>query len=575
MIIRLTDEQIELLADKYIIGLFQELEQDVIADIARRVKKTERYTETAELMAKSMYELGYAPAAIRSAVMKHLQADKDYIHAVAENTNAYKADVLKLIQETVEEAALTGDKLVAEAGAMSYNGDMRYWNQAGQELSEPNTLTQIMDAARRQTDGALRNLTRTTGFRNTPFAFTPIENMYQKEMDLAMLKVATGTFSYDQAVNDCIKRLAQSGLRSIDYASGRSYQLDTAARMIVRTSVSQMAGKITEANCESTGVDHVITSQHIGARPDHAVWQNKVFTYKGKASSEYPDFRTSTGYGTAGGLKGANCGHDFYPFWVGISIHPADLEEPEPVTVNGKEYTYYQATQKQRAMERNIRATKREIEAQKALGVETPEQKENMQRLRAKLRQQTAEYNQFSHDVNIRPKQNRLSVVSGSSNLNNTGVAQNHRNAIIRSGQLNSINDPMAEVFGSAEISHPKEVAEFRETLRQLNVELIEREREALGYAPGLMPGNPGVAYVSKGASYGAWCHEMQHVMDDKEAGWSGMRILEDQDACYEREKRAYNIEIEMAREAGREDIAKRLEDNLETERKRIYGQLS
>lgn len=421
--------------DKYIIGLFQELEQEVIADIARRVKKTERYTETAELMAKSMYELGYAPAAIRSAVMRHLQADKDYIHAVAENTNAYKADVLKLIQEMVEEAALMGDKLVAEAGAMSYNGDMRYWNQAGQELSEPNTLTQIMDAARRQTNGELRNLTRTTGFRNTPFAFTPIENMYQKEMDLAMLKVATGTFSYDQAVNDCIKRLAQSGLRSIDYASGRSYQLDTAARMVVRTSVSQMAGKITEANCESTEVDHVITSQHIGARPDHAVWQNKVFTYIGKASSEYPDFRASTGYGTAGGLKGVNCRHDFYPFWVGISIHPADLEEPEPVNVNGKEYNYYQATQKQRAMERNIRATKREIEAQKALGVETPEQKENMQQLRAKLRQQTAEYNQFSRDVNIRPKQNRLSVVSGSSNLNGYHS--------ISSGALSHKNDPL------------------------------------------------------------------------------------------------------------------------------------
>jgi hypothetical protein len=53
----LSEEQIEILADKYIIGLYQQMEDEVIADIARRVKATGRYTETAEIMAKDMIEI--------------------------------------------------------------------------------------------------------------------------------------------------------------------------------------------------------------------------------------------------------------------------------------------------------------------------------------------------------------------------------------------------------------------------------------------------------------------------------------------------------------------------------------
>ena len=191
-------------------------------------------------------------------------------------------------------------------------------------------------------------------------------------MNLALFKVASGTFSYDQAVNDCVHRLAQSGLRSIDYASGRSYQLDTAARMFVRTGLSQLSGKITEENLKLTGQDLVITSQHMGSRPEHVPWQNKVFSYSGK-NKEYPDFFQETGYGTATGLKGVNCTHDFYPYWEGASIIPEDIKEPAPVKINGKEYDYYQVSQQQRKMERNIRATKREIEAQKAIGGDTTE----------------------------------------------------------------------------------------------------------------------------------------------------------------------------------------------------------
>ena len=70
--------------------LYQKLEQEIIADIARRVKKTGRYTETAELMVKSLMNQGFSPQKIQSEVMKLIRADKDYQMFVAENTKEYK-----------------------------------------------------------------------------------------------------------------------------------------------------------------------------------------------------------------------------------------------------------------------------------------------------------------------------------------------------------------------------------------------------------------------------------------------------------------------------------------------------
>lgn len=398
------------------IGLFQELEQEVIGDIARRIKKTERYTETAEIMAKAMAEQGFSASKIRADVMRHMRADAEYQRLIAENTKEYKAYVKSAIKETVEKAKKNGSEMAAAAGTMSYNDDLSMWEQAGKDLSVPNSMSQIAEAAAKQTAARFQNLAKTAGFRNTAFASTGIMDLYQKEVDMALLKTAAGTFSYGQAVNDCIHRLARSGLRSIDYESGRSYQLDTAVRMSVRTGLSQMSGRITEENIKSTGVDLVITSQHAGSRPEHVPWQNQIFSYNGN-NKKYPDFVSSTGYGSAGGLKGVNCTHSFYPFWEGISKIPEDIKEPDPVTIDGKEYTYNQAQQRQRRMERGIRAVKREIEAQKAIGGDT-------RVLSARLRMQTADYKKFSVEAGLRAKTDRLRVQGGTSDIKKTKYYQ-------------------------------------------------------------------------------------------------------------------------------------------------------
>lgn len=413
------------------------------------MKKTGRYTETAELMAKSMVEQGYSAEKIQAEVMKTLRADKSYQMEVAENTAAYKQEVQDIINQTVKEAREAGNELVAEAGDMAWNNDLSMWNEHGVDLKKPNSMSQLIAAFQKQTAGELKNLTRTMGFKNTVFGTTGVLNAYQREMDIALLKVATGTFSYGQAVNDCVHRLAQSGLRSIDYANGRSYQLDTATRMSIRTGLSQLSGKVMEENLKQTGQDLVITTQHMGSRPEHAVWQNKVFSFSGR-NKKYPDFVKSTGYGTVAGLKGANCTHDFYPYWEGVSIIPEDIKEPEPVKINGKEYDYYQVSQQQRKMERNIRATKREIEAQKAIGGDTTA-------LQSKLRKQTDDYKQFSAAAGVKVKNNRLRVVGGSSDIKDTSAYRNVVTSIAKAKKDDTIKVDL-QYFASKEKQYGKKI---------------------------------------------------------------------------------------------------------------------
>ncbi len=64
-------------------------------------------------------------------------------------------------------------------------------------------------------------------------------------------------------------------------------------------------------------------------------------------------------------------------------------------------------------MERQIRATKREIEATKSIGGDA-------QDLQNKLRGQMADYKSFSKAAGLKERDNRLRVESGTSNLRKT-----------------------------------------------------------------------------------------------------------------------------------------------------------
>ena len=168
-----------------------------------------------------------------------------------------------------------------------------------------------------------------------------------------------------QAVRDT----AASGLKIIQYDSGHADRVETAVRRAVLTGVGQTCREIGKMNAEENGCDLMELSAHAGARPEHAVWQGQLVDLTGRRTGEIIDGKrvlslSDIGYGLVTGFGGANCRHDWYPYFEGYSVPLYTQEYLEEINArnisyNGKMYTRYEISQMQRAGERKIRSLKR------------------------------------------------------------------------------------------------------------------------------------------------------------------------------------------------------------------------
>ncbi|MBQ9857607.1 MAG: hypothetical protein IJO77_01260 [Oscillospiraceae bacterium] len=387
----LTDEQLDFFGE-LLVPLFQDLEGYVLNDIARRLAKEKRWTETAELMAGYLRKLGYSPYKIRIEVLKKLNADKDFIAMLDRNTLEEKAAVQEAIDEVLEQLKEISPELYEDVGNMAFNNDLSEWAKAGETLTRGTAVDKYIAAVKKRATGDLLNLTKTIAFRSYTGKIINAREAFVHAMNNALTQITSGAVSSGQATRDAIKELTQSGMRVVEYGK-RTVQIESAVSTAVRTAASQLAGEIMEANIEETGVEMVQVSAHWGARPSHEAWQGKVYTLE--------QFRTVCGYGEPGNpshIYSYNCRHNHYPFWPGIS-EPLEYEpEPGPFVINGRSYTYYQATQKQRDMEREIRALKKE---------NLYAREEN----KALIRKKTADYKAFADKTGIRAKLERCQVV--------------------------------------------------------------------------------------------------------------------------------------------------------------------
>lgn len=430
----LTTEQEEIIGSA-LSPLFQYLEHEVIKDVANRIRETMAYSRTAEIEAQQLYELGFSPTRIRKEAMKLLRADPEYRKAVAKNTLDHKKTVRKLLQGIISTAGKIDKKLLKEAADLSYLDDLRVWKQAGKELTDRSFLPQLVDAVGKQTADTMKSLAQSTGFK-TMSGYESVESLYRRELDKAMIKVCTGAFSREQVIYDTVHSLAESGLRTVDFASGYSMQLDTAVKAAVRTGVHQISARIMDANIQNTGENLVYVSKHWGARntgtghANHEQWQGKVYfikdgtDYSGEAHRIGQDRIMSLWYATGYsvdnsrtndplGLNGYNCRHKHHVWFEGVSSLPKEDPEPEPVTVNGKTYDYYGMSQKMRSMERNIRALKREREALSSLGGDT-------KAISSKIKGKIREYEEFCRKCGVKPDINRLRYECKTSDLTKT-----------------------------------------------------------------------------------------------------------------------------------------------------------
>ena len=369
------------------------LELSIMDEIIQRIKEAARVTPVIDWLLVRMDAIGVGRARIKQLLGEGirkagLQVDDIYEQAV-------KSDCIR--NKAIYEAA--------GKGYQPYEGNQ--W------------LQQIVDAARRQTKDSLRpleNITQTTGF-NVPMGgskkvFTPLSEYLERSLDKAMLGITTGARTYSQAIGEVIDEMTASGIRTVDYASGKSDRIEVAARRAVMTGVAQMTDKVNEKNMEALQTDYCEVDWHMGARntgtgyQNHQSWQGKVY------SSE--EMRTVCGKGQMLGFGGINCYHIAFAFIPGISkrkytdewLAEQNQKENEKKVYKGREYDTYAALQHQRRLERTIRKQKQDVELLEKAGAD----KEDVTAARCRLRLTNKTYLDFSKEMGLRQQRERLRV---------------------------------------------------------------------------------------------------------------------------------------------------------------------
>lgn len=378
-------------APEYVVQLYRDLETFVLDDICRRFRESGEATATAleqiRLLQRRGLDLGAIEAYIKKTLSLSDQAfDEIFDRAVQRNRRYF--------DETLRRADIEADTVQRIA------------------------LTNELDAIRRQTKERFYNITQSMGFAlrapDGRVRAHSIASAYQKILDDAELEVWSGGTSYREAVRNAVRRLSGSGLQWIDYESGHHNRVDVAARRAVMTGITQLSAQYSERTAEILQTPLREVTAHIGARDrgegwqNHKRWQGRVYAVG--QHERYPDIYAVCGLGYVDGLEGANCRHMHYAFVEGVSERAWTDEQlanidPPPFTYQGKTYTAYDATQKQRQIETAMRAGKRDMVGCRAAGLEKEYQDSSI-----RLRRLNEEYRAFSKAANLPTQPERAHV---------------------------------------------------------------------------------------------------------------------------------------------------------------------
>lgn len=347
----LSPRYLEGLSDE-IVEIYAQLEADILQDMARRIARLGKVTESTKWQAQLLAETG----------------------ALKKNVNRYIKKYDPTIQKEIK--AIYNDALIKNARA-----DNRIFTEAlGHGVSDINA--QVMLASIQKTHSDLSRLTITTAYTT--------EQQFVQQANAAYMQVVTGAVDYDSAMKTACNNLARDGITGVQYRNGQPVRLsiENAVRMNILTGVNQTASAMTMSNCEELGCDLVETTAHIGARPSHEDWQGQIFSISG-SNKKYRPFSVC-GLGEIDGLCGINCKHSYYPYFEGLEKHytQQDLDNMADVTVqyNGKTYSRYDAEQHLRGIERNIRKYKRQALTEAAGGVDNTHAREMIGKWQAAAR---------------------------------------------------------------------------------------------------------------------------------------------------------------------------------------------
>lgn len=385
-------------APKHLIKLYEDFEADVLNDLCRRLRQSGTVTESALNQIRALQQQGQ---------------DFRYIEKrLRQLTGASRKELDKMFDEAIERNTQYYKGVIDKATIVTPNPD---WEQM---------LMQEFDAIRRQTQDELKNLTQSMGFAmrtGQGVQFYGIAEAYQHALDKAELKIASGAFDYNTAIRDAVQELTDSGLQMVNYASGWHNRVDVATRRATMTGITQLSARYSEQMMETLETRYIETTAHGGARDtgdgylNHKSWQGKVYYWSKHGERDplhrYKDFVETTGYGKGGGLCGWNCRHSWYPYDPDVNeptYTAGELKniDPPPLKYQGKTYTAYEATKKQRQIETKMRDLKRRL-----IGFDASGDEDAYTANAIRLRRLQQEYKAFSQAADLREQPERARVI--------------------------------------------------------------------------------------------------------------------------------------------------------------------
>lgn len=321
-----------------LLGLYQQLEDDIVADMVRRMLRMGFVSETTAYQAEVLQTAGILY--------------DDILQMIADRTDASVAQVRAMFED---------------AGVRTVEIDTDTHEAAGEapvDIRQDGGMKQVLDAGYRKTLGTMRNLVSTTA--NTT------QTAFLQACDRAYMQVSSGAFSYQDAIRMAVRNLADGGAY-VTYPTGHQDRIDVAVRRCVLTGVGQTAAAVAKKRAEDSGCRYMELTAHGGARPEHARWQGQLVQIQGKRTRKIIDgLKVFTleeiGYGDGRGFKGWNCRHNWHPYYPGLSTPNYTPEEiarldEKSISYNGEKYTEYEISQMQRKGERKVRALKRRAAA--------------------------------------------------------------------------------------------------------------------------------------------------------------------------------------------------------------------
>ena len=370
------------------------LETDLIANIAAYLAAGKIEEDTAKWKMKKLAELG--------------KLTKQNAKTIAE----YAGKTPELLELTLQRAANSaiqelapGLKRMAQEGLIDRRATP---SMSGNML---NSLKMLQKQAKKDL-----NLTNTTMKYKAKNAAMQVNNRtaelankqeYIDSLNKATGKVVTGIEARQSAMRECIGEMTQKGIPAFVDKNGRNWTPEAYTNMCIRSTVGSVAKETQFSLMDEYGLDLVEVSSHSGARPLCAKDQGKIFNRNGGGGYttdldgkriKFYSWRSSS-YGKPAGLLGINCGHQLYPFLPGISVQtyfPYDEKE------NAEQY---EKICNQRALERKVRASKRECTALDTLG-----DKEGFDRAAYKLKQQEQQLKSYCEKNGLAYKPDRTAT---------------------------------------------------------------------------------------------------------------------------------------------------------------------